>query len=347
MLGAYKPSPAEVKAALERKWYFNKKLQMDRALLLATIPFQKDSDIDYFQGELTYREKQAIIHIPEDMTSRKMWQVVNVGRGFQTIEYRELLRTGRAEFTSYGDDNVPRANVSSAQNFSPIRKAKIFYGWELEDIETQDFSTFSLQGESNIAAKNAMEYRFNNTAYFGATSKGLPGYFTWATGGYLNAVPQVAGLSAGADYTWATKLPEEILNDVIRLKLASGIATNSAIKSNVLGVGTEGYGLLQYSFFNGMGTGESVMDRIKSKGIFERIEECPELNNVTVAGLVTAKNVAIAYSDRPDVFKLHHPLEFTTLPLQIKGFSSRIYCHGNTAGLFLYQKYGGSYLLDI
>lgn len=341
------PSRAEVKAALDREWYFKKKLEMDRAKLLSTIPFQKDSDVDFFQTELTHKETEAIIHVPEDTTSRKMWTVVNIGRGAQVIEYRELLRSGRAEFTAYGDDNVPRASVSRAQNFSPVRKAKIYYGWELEDIETSDFAGFSLQGESNIAAKNAMEYRFNNTAWFGAVAQGLPGYFTWASGGFLNTVTPVAGISSGADNTWATKLAEEIWNDVIRLKLASGMATGGQIKSNVLGVGTEGFGLLQYTHFNNLGTGETIMDRIISKKVFERVEECPELNTVTVAGLVTAKNCAIAYSDRKDVFKLHHPLEFTTLPMQIKGFSSRIYCHGNTAGLFCYQKFGGSYLLDI
>ena len=342
------PSNDEVKQALAREQYFRKKLQMDKAVLLSTIPFQRDSDIKYFQQELTAVETEAIIHTPQDTTSRKMWTVVNIGKGPQTIEYRELLRAGQADFTAYGDTStIPRANVSRDNTFSPIRKAKIWYGWELEDVEAMDFANFSLDRESSLAAKDGMEYRFNNTAWFGNKAKGLPGYFSWATDGMLNAITPVAGAGAGANNTWGTKSPEEILNDVIRLQMASSIATGSKIKTNVLGVGTEGYGLLNYTYFNGMGTGESVMDRIMSKKIFDRVEECPELNNVTVAGLVTAQNVAIAYSDRKDVFKLHHPLEFTTLPLQVEGFSYKVYCHGNTAGLFCYQKHGGSFLLNI
>jgi hypothetical protein len=342
------PSQSQVAQALTREKYFKKKLMMDRALLLATVPFQQDADVTYFQKELTAIETEAIVHQPVDTTSRKMWTVVNIGKGPQAIEYRELLRAGQADFTGYGDtDSIPRANVSRTNSFSPIRKAKIWYGWELEDVEAMDFANFALERESSIAAKEGMEYTFNKTAWFGNVARGLPGFFTWAAGGYLNAITPVAGASAGADNTWATKLPEEILNDVIRLQMASGVATNSRIKSNVLGVGTEGYGLLQYTYFNGLGTGESVMDRIISKKIFDRVEECPELNNITVPGLATNVNAAIAYSDRKDVFKLHHPLEFTTLPLQVEGFSYKVYCHGNTAGLFLYQKFGGSYLLDI
>lgn len=345
---------AQVRLALEREAYFKKKLLMDRAKLIASVPFVKDADISAFQLELTAVETDIITHFPQDTTSRKMFKVFNIGKGPQSIGYRELLRTGQAQFTGYGDQDVPRANVSRAETFHPIRKGKIQYGWELEDVEAMDFTGFSLSREDGFAAKDGMEYLFNNTAYFGDTTKGLSGFFSYATTSNpsgaiaLNVVTPVAGLSVGADNTWATKLPEEILNDVINLKLASGIATKGKIKSNVLGVGVEQYGLLQYSYFNGMGTGESVMDRIMKKGIFDRVEECPELNGVTISSLgITNKNIAIAISDRTDVFKLQHPLEFTPLPLQISGFSFKVFCHGNTAGLMMYQKYGGTYLNDI
>ena len=64
-----------IRLALEREAYFKKKLMMDRAKLIASVPFVKDADISAFQMELTAVETDVIVHTPVDTTSRNLWKV--------------------------------------------------------------------------------------------------------------------------------------------------------------------------------------------------------------------------------------------------------------------------------
>jgi hypothetical protein len=188
---------------------------------------------------------------------------------------------------------------------------------------------------------------------------GLPGFFSYATANNpsgaaaLNVITPTNG--AAGTQPWSTKIAEEILDDVKKLKIAADVATDSAIDTNVLGVGTEQYNLLRFTYFNDTQTGETLLDRIVRKGIFDRVEKCPELNYInadftqakTAAEKAASTSMAIAFSDRRDVFVRHIPLELTSIPLQIQGFTHTVYYHCDDAGLLMYQKYGGTYLDNV
>lgn len=337
---------------LTREKYLEKKLILDRQTILnsgLTIGDNQkvtDNNTFFLQKELTAVEAQMIEHFPTDTTHRKMWKVVNLGPGLKSIDYHEIMRTGRSEYVAYGETDIPSATAKRNAVPNPVRKSKIKYSFEIEDVDYMKRSGQRLDDQDAKAAKEGNEYTLNNTAWFGRSDLGLKGYFSHAVDGNLAVVSPVSGASSGADNTWATKLPEEILDDVKRLKVAGRTNTSGAIDYNVLGVGTEGYSLLQFTYFNTV-TGETVLDRILNKKIFDRVEMCSELDTVTVSGLVTAQNVAVAFSDRTDVFKRHIPVELVAIPIQVQGFTLTVYLHSDDAGLFLYRKYGGAYLLDI
>lgn len=352
---------------MNREEYYKLKLKMDQAyiqkkvmpnLALSAVgnrrfnmdSFLKDANESFFlQRELTLLEAKAIEWFPTDMTSRKLFTVENVGSGISSINYAEIIRSGRAVFSGEKDTAIPNANARRTETPSPVRKGKIKYTITLEEMEAAMFSGQSIDTQKALAAKEGVEYLLNQTAWFGDKANGLKGFFTHMESQYLEAISPTNGTS-GQPY-WAQKTAAEIWADLVKLKKSSDVNTNGQIVSNVLAVGVESYNILAFTTFTDtIYQGRSILERIQQTGIFDRVEKCPELTSVTNAKLptpITSKSVAVAYSDRPDVFKLHHPLEFTTLPMEIEGFDTVVYCHANTAGLFMYRKYGGAFLINV
>ncbi len=348
---------------MNREQYYKLKLAMDsKTIAEKLVPalqlslassnrfdnrkFAQDNNEGFFlQRELTLLETRAIEYMPSDMTSRKLFKVENVGSGIASINYAEILRSGRAAFSGEKNQVIPNATAKRTETPSPVRKGKIKYTISLEEMEAVMFSGVSLDSQKVKAAKEGTEWLLNNTVWFGDKDNGLKGLFSWIKDGYLEAIPVVNGTAGTPE--WSTKTAAEIWADLIKLKKSSDIKTVGQIESNVLGCGVTNYNLLKFTTFTDtVYQGKSIYERILQSGMFDRIEKCPELENVTVTGVCTNKSVVVAFSDRDDVFKIHHPMEFTTLPLEIEGFDSTVYCHANTAGLFMYRKWGGSYLLN-
>lgn len=338
----------QAKVAVDRQNYFKRKLIADSITIKNFHPMLSDNDTAFLQHELTAIEAQMIEHFPTDTSHRKLWKVVNLGAGLKSIDYQELLRTGQSKYAAYGETNIPSASAEGTSTPNPVRKAKIKYSFEIEDLEYMARSGFNLEAQDALAAKEGNEYTFNQTAFFGNKPLGLKGFFTYAKDSFCAVVTPVAGAGAGANNTWATKTADEIWADVMKLKRAAREETKGQVDNNVLAVGIVNYGELEAKCFTvgGVNTGESVLDRIVKKRVFARVEMCPELDLVTVTGLVSNQNVAIAFSDRMDVFKRHIPLELTAIPMQIAGFTHTVYLHADDAGLFMYRKYGGTYLLN-
>jgi len=345
---------------MDRKQYFEMKLDMDSQLLRErTLPklqammassnmgFRRDADTNGFflSRELTALEKTAIEYMPPEFTARKLWTVENLGAGLKSVNYAEILRSGKAKFLSDGETEVPNASATRSETPSPVRKGKILYSITLEEMEAMARSGVPLDSQKALAAKEGVEALLNDSVWFGDKARGIKGFFSWAKDGMLNVITP-ASVGVGSTNTWSTKTAEQIWDDLVNLAVASENATNDTIRSNVLAVSGSNYNLLMYKKFTDT-TGQTLMARIKETGMFDRIERCPELKSVTHAGLVSNKGVAIAFSDRPDCFKIHHPLEFTTLPLEVEGFEHKVYCHADTAGLLQYRKHAGSYLLDV
>lgn len=339
-----------IKLALEREKYFKRKLIKDRQTIQNVHLLDDDSDATFFlEKELTIVEQTQIEHFPTDTSFRKLWSVVNLGPGLKSIDYHELLRTGQSKYVAYGETEIPSATAKRKSNPNPVRKAKIKYSFEIEDLEYMARSGQSLEDEDAKAAKEGNEYTFNKTSFIGNRPIGLKGFFTYAQDGALAVVTPTTGGESGATQRWETKTADEIYEDCRKLKVAARQATRGKVDNNVLGVGINAYDILEgtYFFVNGVQTSETVLDRIKSKSMFERVEMCQELDNITVEGICTNVAVAIAFSDRTDVFKRHIPLELTSIPLQIHGFTHTVYMHADDAGLLMYRKYGGTYLLNV
>lgn len=340
----------KVRQAEERKNYFKNKFIADSLTLKAHHPMLTDNDTAFLVEELTAIEAKIIEHKPTETSFRNLFKVVNLGAGLKSIDYQELMRSGQSKYIAYGETDVPLASVKRNSVPNPVRMAGIKYTFQLQDIAYMQRSGFNLDMQSALAAKEGNEHTLNNTTFFGAKEIGLKGYFTWAKDGFLSVITPGAGAGVGADNTWATKTAEEIFNgDIRRLKNSGRENTKKAIDYNVLAVGIAAYGELETKCFSlgGVPTSETVLDRILSKRMFDRVEMCPELDDVTVTGLVSSKAVAIAFSDREDVFTRHIPLELTSIPLQIQGFTHTVHMYCDDGGLFCYRKYGGAYLLDV
>lgn len=346
---------------MDRKEYFKRKMFADSITIQNYHPMFTDNDTAFLQNELTAVEAEMIEYFPVDTSHRKLWQVVNLGPGLKSIEYHELLRSGQSKYGAQGETEIPNASVKRMSIQLPVRKAKIKYSFEIEDVGYMERSGFNLEAQDALAAKEGNEYTFNGTAFFGKSKAGLKGYFSHATESNLSVITPVAGAGVGADTTWETKTADEIYDDCMKLKRAGREDTKGQVDNNVLAVGIKNYGHLESKRFKlgSVLTSETVLNRLLTNKIFDRVEMCPELDSnrsdvykdleadePTVSALIKNKNVAIAFSDRKDVFKRHIPLELTPIPLQIHGFTHTVYLHADDSGLLLYRKYGGAYLLN-
>jgi hypothetical protein len=338
-----------IKTDMDLKTITEKTLPQVQALLaMSNVGFKRDADTNGFflNRELTLLEAKAIEYTPPEFSSRKLWTVENAGAGLKSINYAEILRSGRAKFLTDGETEVPNASATRGETPTPVRKGKIKYVITLEEMEAMARSGAALDTQKALAAKEGTEALLNDTVWFGDKLRGLKGFFAWAKDGMLNAITPVNG--AAGTKPWSTKTAQEIWDDLVNLAVASETATNDTIRSNVLAVSGTNYNLLMYKKFTDLQGSGTLIQRIKETGMFDRVERCPELLSVTHAGVVSAKGVGIAFSDRSDCFKIQHPLEFTTLPISIEsGFEHVVYCHADTAGLMQYRKYAGSYLTDV
>ena len=347
---------------LNRKQYFETKTKLDSEFIRSSVTpkvlaslalsqpyFKMDADGVSFhlQRELTLLEAQAIEHISSEMTSRKLFTVENVGAGIQSINYAEILRTGEMAFSGEFDGQIPSANASRKETPAPVRKGKIKYTISLEEMEAMMYSNAPLDSQKALAAKEGTESKLNKTVWFGNKENGLKGLFN-----YLQDEKLVKVTSAVAGSIWSAKTADEIWADIVLLKKASEENTDGQIETDTLAVSIANYNILNLTNFevNGILSSESILDRILKRGLFTKVIKCPELKDpyasFRLTGLTSGKSVAIAFSSRRDVFKIHHPLEFTTQPIEKDGMDYVVYCHANTAGLFLYRKYGGAFLIN-
>lgn len=265
-----------------------------------------------------------------DLMARKLIPVsYEINPGAAVIEWRSYSGAGMVDFlASYGDD-IPYVDVTGEQNFSPVRTVAGGFRYNLDEMLASQYA-----GGQPLDARRAAwlrylyEVKIDQLAALGDSNRNLVGILNIPN---ATAVTIPSGATGGADQTWATKTPQEIVDDLNNIPIAVRELTNGAEAIDTIVVPLKQYGLIATKKYVDYG----------ATTILEYFQKANP--SISVLGWYRCKGAGASGSDRllayrrdPRALQLHIPKELAPVAPQEYNLTTRVPHHGRFGGVVCY-----------
>lgn len=286
---------------------------------------------------LLYLRAQSIDVIYAKTAFRQVLPVkTDIPEGATTYSVPQFDITGQAKLiTSFADD-LPRVNVSQAENTVKIQSYGTSYEYSIQDLASSAMSGVMLDSKRQLAAKTTIERKHDYLACFGDSVASLDGFSN------KSGVDSVALAAAG---TWATKAAAsegyKIHADIV--KLLNNIVTNTVgeFKGDTLAM-SPGMAFLVRTTVMSTTDSRTVLAALRDSGLPTEIIEWQRL---ALADAGSDGPRVVAYQRDPNVLEYVAPGGgFTEEAPQASNLAFVVNCHGRSAGTCIYQPKAISYM---
>jgi len=278
------------------------------------------------QLEYVYEEAVDVEYpaLPFAMESDPLvkWDIT-VPEGAKTFVWYYLEHAGSAEFfATLGSDGLPRATLQGAEQVGKVEGFGSEIAYTLQEARAAAFAGTPLEPELAKADKRGHAERLNDTAAWGRSDIGLPGFLN-----HPQVARSVAATKAAGGTTWAVATAGEIIADV--LGLVNGIQEDSRelYRPNVIAMPARYIRLLtQTRISEGDATDsgtttimEFLEKAFKADGQAIRFRACEELRAANSDGWLD-EDAVMAFNDDPRFVSLVVPIWYRPGTVQEQGF---------------------------
>jgi hypothetical protein len=238
-----------------------------------------------------------------------------------SVTYFSMDKVGKAEWVAGKAKDIPLVGLSMDKFETPVFMGAIGYDWGIEEVGQASMLGVNLGAEKAMAARRASEEFIDRIALFGDATKGFAGLFDYP--GIDSSA--VAADGTNASTTWASKSGDLILRDVN--DLLSGIYTDTLTTEIADTL------ILPFSRYNSLATRRlgdtevTVLEFLRRHNVYTATTGAPLLirgvRGLDTIGAGTSARM-IAYRRSPEVLKLHLPMPFQFLPVQVLGLSYEV-----------------------
>jgi hypothetical protein len=268
------------------------------------------------------KAKTYDVKYPEHMAKQLIPVSREVPAGAQNWSYEQWDQFGVAKIiTNYADD-LPMVDVIADEFIGKVHDIGDAYQYSIKDLQRDALSGRRVTNRRAMAARRAVEERFEIYGATGNLSAGLAGI--------LNH-PNVSLISAVTG-TWSTATALQMLADLNAL-------VNGVVNANS-GIWRPDTVVLDGPNYRRIAT-EPMLDNTARTVLDTFVGNHPYITNVfewEQCNLADAEGDgprALCYKRSPEVLTYEIPLEFTQLPPQPTNLAFKIPCHATVAGVAL------------
>ena len=244
--------------------------------------------------------------------------------GASHYTYNQWDRAGVAQIIADYASNAPRVDLKLTQFSAPYRDLAASYAVSMREMESALFAGVPLSTEKASAARLAVEEKLDSILRTGDAAHGLFGLLNIAAATTANAPNGVGGTA-----TWATKTPDEILDDLNNTVSAQVALTKGVEKPNTIVLPIAQYNLIASKSLGDGREGTILSFFIKNSPYVKSVFQNFFLAGAGVGGV----DRAVIYNRNP--MKIHAKVnrEFSVLPPVVEGMSQIWNCLMGTCGV--------------
>ena len=280
-----------------------------------------------------YAPREAMALLPQNNEA---------GEGDDVIRWRAKDRTGEAQFMAHGGDDAPRVDVYGEEYTAQIRTLHDAYGYTWQDMRRAAKSGQPLPQDRATAAREAIEDKKNDIAWYGDKSRGLHGLLTAPATQDIAIV--VSTTTTTAPYTSWTKTsgktPSEIIADLTNLVEAISIATKSKHDATHLVLPRDRRGYLMNTEISA-GAGVSILKWFMDNNPSVTIEWSNTFNGVKSgflpSGTSGTDHVAMAYEKRPENLAFMNAMPFLQHDPEVRNLEFVVTCEERNGGVIIWR----------
>ena len=137
-----------------------------------------NSALAQFRSQITRLETEAMDEAFDDIQYSQLIPVNTSGpEWIKGITYRSLDKIGEAKWINGGAQDVPNADILSAEVNTSVELAAIGYSYTLEEVSQSVLHNFPLESARISAARRAAEEFIDSVALNGDPDKGMDGLY--------------------------------------------------------------------------------------------------------------------------------------------------------------------------
>lgn len=268
-------------------------------------------DIDATLYETKYPEFKGTLFVP----------VRTVHEGADEYTYRMLDTVGQAELATSWSDDASLVDLKSTETSQKMASYRIDYAYSVQDLRRAALANLPLEQTKAMMARKAIARKIDHVIFHGESAKGIKGL---ANANNVNTVSPITG-------SWDDPAePEEMLDDVLKLVTAPFADSYEIEQLDSVLFATAQFQRLSTTRL-GTVSEITVLEFLK--------KNCPWIKNWESSfQLNTADNAGtgpriVAYRKDPEVLEALVGPEFEQRPVQERGWTFRIPCHGRCGGV--------------
>jgi len=314
--------------------------EKEKKIILDSIHFDSNESI-FFARELEYVKAQTYdVEYPELQAKALFPASTEAPAGAKVITYRQFDKLGMAKIIANYADDLPRVNLKGKEFSSPVRTIGDAYGYSVIDIQHAAMVGMPLDSKLATTAREAVEMKEDDIAFFGDEEFGLQGILTNGnvsayvvpdgTASVTNWIPNSAG---------SGKTPLEIVRDVNDVLRFAPSLTRGIERPDTLAISSDEFTHISTTPMSADNTNTTILEflrRAHPTVTFVSVEKLSDLSPARVGGGDTT-NVMVAYRRSPDRLTFEIPMMFTQLPVQERNLEYVVNCIARNGGIIIYR----------
>lgn len=317
-----------------------------------------DSNLSvFFQRQLEYIESELRFVEYGELKSWKHIPVESKGGDNKWYTWRLFDKVGKWKWAADDTEDVPEVNILGAELPTPIRMFVGGYKYNVQELlagkqAAQNYPnapSIQIEMQKAQAVFEAYQQFVDMMTWFAdptsASDAGIGGVFYNPYISTVSALVGVDPVNPSGKTTWYNssgvlqKTPLEIVTDLNQMLTKIRVDTLDRYSADTI--------LMPIEHFNTL-VNTPISPTIPTLNVLKWfLQQHPEITtvdtlvpakNVPAGGSIsTASDVILAYKKDPSVMKLELPRQFTSLPIQERGYNYIVPCWATAAGIITYK----------
>ncbi len=276
--------------------------------------FNDANETLFFARQLEAVEAKAYEFKERELKHRKYIPVSNRDNpGAESITYRMFGRVGMARIIGNYSDDLPRADVYGREYTQQVKTVGTSFGYNTQEIRAAMMANMPLDTMKADAARRSVNEKQSAIAWTGDTEYNMYGVLN-----NPNVPELAAGNGLAGTATWATKTPDEIINDIQLMTTRVRTQSKDIHQADTLLLPRDQYDIIA-KWPRSTHSDMTILEYITKPGNSYGLTTVDVLYELETAFTSSTEDGALCYERSPEVLEQRIPLELQFLPVQTRG----------------------------
>jgi hypothetical protein len=292
-------------------------------------------EVAFFRRELEYVKSKTYDTKFKNLKATNLIPVsTEAGAGSKEITFKSYTKLGMAKIIADYAHDFPRVDIFGVEKTAKCRGIGESYGYSIEEIRNSQMAGTSLETRRANAARRANDEKVNDIAWSGDSAYDLQGLIN-----YPGITEYTLANGTSGFKTWASKTPDEIIEDLNGIVTAIVDSTNGREAPDTIILPISKYTYINDTRMTGDSNRSILKYFLENNEFISKVDWVVELKEAGDG----ATDRMMAYTMNPEQLTLEIPQPFEQFSPQQKGMEYEIPCHSKTAGVIVYYPQSVAY----